>query len=64
MERHNAAYVAGFTTYAMSTAGPFADLTDEEFEELYLMKRQNCSATHVSSGPVPSSYDENGSALV
>ena len=63
VERHNAAYEEGYTTYAMSADGPFSDLSDEEFEDLYLMEGQNCSATHVSSGPVPSSYDESGSAV-
>lgn len=50
---HNAAYEEGYTSYTMSVDGPFADLTDDEFQSLYLMQPQNCSATHVSSGPVP-----------
>ena len=59
VQRHNAAYEAGHTSYAMSVDGPFADLTDEEFTALYLMEGQNCSATtHVSSGPVPDSHDD------
>lgn len=54
VQRHNAAYKRGYTSYAMSVDGPFADLTDDEFSVLYLMEGQNCSATHISSGPVPS----------
>ena len=57
VERHNAAYDRGYTTYAMSVDGPFADLTDAEFSALYLMEGQNCSATHTSSGPVPDGYN-------
>ena len=53
VRRHNVAYERGYTSYAMSIDGPFADLTDDEFSTLYLMEGQNCSATHVSSGPVP-----------
>ena len=53
VRRHNAAYERGYTSYAMSVDGPFADLTDDEFSTLYLMEGQNCSATHTSSGPVP-----------
>ena len=56
VQQHNAAYEAGYTSYAMSVDGPFADLTDEEFTALYLMEGQNCSATHASSGPVPDSH--------
>jgi cathepsin H len=68
VERHNAAYERGYTTFAMSVDGPFADLTDAEFSALYLMEGQNCSATHTSSGPVPDGYSGDdmptiGSAL-
>jgi cathepsin H len=54
---HNDAHQRGLTTYTMSLDGPFADLTDQEFESLYLMAPQNCSATHVSSGPLPYTSD-------
>jgi hypothetical protein len=53
VSKHNDGYRLGYTSYAMSVDGPFADLTDEEFENLYLMTPQNCSATHTSSGPIP-----------
>ncbi|KAL7577910.1 hypothetical protein ACA910_007545 [Epithemia clementina (nom. ined.)] len=43
--RHNAAYKAGLTSFQMTTASPFADLTDDEFTDLYLMEPQHCSAT-------------------
>jgi cathepsin H len=54
---HNDVYQRGLTTYTMSLDGPFADLTDQEFESLYLMEPQNCSATHTSSGPLPYTSD-------
>eukprot|EP00934_Nitzschia_sp_Nitz4_P005616 Nitzschia sp. Nitz4//scaffold60_size111251//38446//39666//NITZ4_004144-RA/size111251-processed-gene-0.8-mRNA-1//1//CDS//3329555555//5606//frame0 len=50
VERHNQAYQEGKTSYAMSLASPFADLTADEFKSTYLMEDQNCSATHTSSG--------------
>ena len=50
---HNLAYLAGDTSFAMSLNGPFADMTEEEFVAASLMAPQHCSATHVSSGPVP-----------
>ena len=55
VRRHNEAHQAGLTSYMMSMDGPFADVTDEEFSGGLggLMTPQNCSATHVSSGPVP-----------
>ena len=59
VKRHNAAYERGYTSYAMSVDGPFADLTDDEFSSLYLMEGQNCSATHVSSDPVPNDSSDN-----
>ena len=44
--RHNAAYHAGHTTFAMTTRhSPFADLTNAEFATQYLMNPQDCSAT-------------------
>lgn len=46
---HNAAFRNGWTTYQMSLTSPFADLTGDEFQRLYLMETQNCSAT-ISSG--------------
>ena len=55
VSQHNCHYRLGYTSYAMSINSPFADLTDEEFENLYLMDQQNCSATHISSGSVPRS---------
>jgi len=59
VERHNEAHLAGLTSYAMTTDGPFADLNDEEFADMYLMEGQNCSATHTSSGPVPRKHPGN-----
>jgi len=56
VERHNAAFERGHTSYAMSLEGPFADLTDTEFETTYLMSKPNCSATHTSSGSVQSTF--------
>lgn len=50
VERHNRAYRAGLTSYAMALTSPFADLTDDEFARTHLMASQNCSATHTSSG--------------
>ena len=50
---HNLAYHSGLTTYAMGLDGPFADITSEEFASQRLMTPQNCSATHKSSGPLP-----------
>jgi cathepsin H len=53
VEQHNAAYTAGYTLYAKSMHGPFADLDDNEFAASYLMEPQDCSATtsqHVGSG--------------
>jgi hypothetical protein len=49
VQKHNAAYDRGYTSYTMTIDGPFADTTDEEFAALYLMDSQNCSAT-TSSG--------------
>ena len=48
--RHNEAFEQGYTKYAMTVSGPFADLTGDEFAAAYLMEGQNCSATHTSSG--------------
>ena len=53
VREHNAAFDRNETSYAMSMTGPFADLTFAEFSDLHLMSPQNCSATHISSGPVP-----------
>jgi len=50
VQSHNAAFEVGLTSYAKSMNGPFADLTDEEFLQQYLMEPQDCSATHLSSG--------------
>lgn len=51
VEQHNSAFDAGYTLYAKSMQGPFADLEDDEFAQQYLMDPQDCSATtHVSSG--------------
>lgn len=61
---HNEAFARNETTFALSVDGPFADLTFEEFADLYLMDSpQNCSATHTSSGkvkakgPLPAAVD-------
>jgi hypothetical protein len=54
VDTHNYAYQQGWTLYTMTLAGPFADLSHEEFETTYLMQSQNCSATHTSSGKVSS----------
>jgi len=55
VQTHNAAFARKETTFALSVDGPFADLAFHEFSKLYLMdKPQNCSATHISSGKVPS----------
>ena len=58
VSQHNEGYELGHTSYAMSVDGPFADLTNEEFDKLYLMQPQNCSATHTSSGPLPRRRDK------
>jgi len=50
VQAHNVAYEAGYTLYAKSMDGPYADLTDAEFQHRYLMTPQDCSATHTSSG--------------
>ena len=50
VRRHNQAFEYGLTSYAMTVASPFADLTADEFATAYLMNGQNCSATHRSSG--------------
>jgi cathepsin H len=50
VHRHNQAFQQGWTSYAMTLASPFADLTADEFASIYLMDGQNCSATHRSSG--------------
>jgi len=51
VNRHNDAYYSGFTSYTMTMASPFADLTADEFASRYLMDPQHCSATtHPSSG--------------
>mmetsp|Transcript_10923 Transcript_10923/g.16804 ORF Transcript_10923/g.16804 Transcript_10923/m.16804 type:complete len:393 (-) Transcript_10923:43-1221(-) len=45
---HNTAYEKGLTSYAMTMDGPFADLTFDEFEASYLMKKKkakDCYAT-------------------
>lgn len=55
VERHNFAFRAGWTTYAMTADGPFSDLTSDEFATTYLMDPQHCSATtHKSSGTLKS----------
>ena len=43
--QHNDAYEAGYTLYQMTMASPFADMTNEEFSQSYLMEPQHCSAT-------------------
>lgn len=61
VQTHNAAYKAGLTTWKMSMESPFADMTAQEFEDLYLMDAQECSATtHSSSGLLrpSSSFDK------
>ena len=45
VEKHNAAYDAGHTSWKMTLNSPFADLTADEFSSLYLMDPQECSAT-------------------
>ncbi|CAB9526558.1 Senescence-specific cysteine protease SAG39 [Seminavis robusta] len=50
VQRHNDAFAKGETSFTMTIDGPFADLTDQEFTQLYLMDSQDCSATHRSSG--------------
>lgn len=47
---HNQAFERGYTSYSKTMSSPFADLTDEEFRNRYLMEAQHCSATHGSSG--------------
>jgi cathepsin H len=55
VQEHNAAYEQGYTLYAKTMNSPFADLTDQEFSDLYLMESQDCSATHTYSGRLRSS---------
>jgi len=50
IEKHNEAYKQGYTTWNMTITSPFADLSDEEFSELYLMEPQYCSATSKKIG--------------
>jgi len=45
VRQHNEAHSRGWTSYTMSIASPFSDMTSEEFENLYLMEPQHCSAT-------------------
>jgi len=45
VDRHNEAHAKGWTSFAMTIDGPFADLTDDEFRSTHLMAPQNCSAT-------------------
>jgi cathepsin H len=48
---HNVAYEQGYTSYRMTSTGPYTDMTGDEFSQFYLMAPQNCSATtHHSSG--------------
>mmetsp|Transcript_27629 Transcript_27629/g.60828 ORF Transcript_27629/g.60828 Transcript_27629/m.60828 type:complete len:463 (-) Transcript_27629:197-1585(-) len=49
VEKHNAAYDAGHTSWKMTLNSPFADLTADEFSSLYLMDPQQCSATTSTS---------------
>ncbi|KAG7345053.1 peptidase C1A, papain family protein [Nitzschia inconspicua] len=50
----------GYTLYQKTINGPFADLTDDEFEAIYLMDPQDCSATsHHRSGRLRPSDDIN-----
>mmetsp|Transcript_17748 Transcript_17748/g.26887 ORF Transcript_17748/g.26887 Transcript_17748/m.26887 type:complete len:385 (-) Transcript_17748:168-1322(-) len=51
VERHNAAFEDGLTSYSMTMDSPFADMSADEFASSYLMESQHCSATtHRSSG--------------
>lgn len=51
VERHNAAFEDGLTSYSMTMDSPFADMSADEFVSSYLMESQHCSATtHRSSG--------------
>jgi len=51
VEKHNAAFEAGLTSFSMTMDSPFADITADEFAIQYLMQPQHCSATtHRSSG--------------
>lgn len=49
-------------TYSLSTSGPFADLSWEEFQQTILMEPQDCSATMgrqsgMQADPLPASFD-------
>lgn len=57
VQLHNQAYQAGYTSYQKTVKGRFADLTDEEFVQMYLMQGQDCSATHSSSGQLMRCHD-------
>lgn len=62
IEDHNARYIEGTETWAMGING-FTDLTDEEFEELYLsslpneQSQSNNSFVISSDASVPDSMD-------
>jgi cathepsin H len=60
VEKHNLAYEAGYSSFAMTMDSPFADLTAESFSAKYLMDPQDCSATtHTSSGSIKKRTDTN-----